>query len=692
VVCTSGTDFDGDGYGDGCPAGTDCDDYDPTVNTNCPDANCASGIFQGCPCNPNTDVPVSCFDGPGEAANNPPCRKGMRSCDSTTNTWGACGGQVLPEAEICDTEDNDCDGTADEGVQSACGNCVPGCMGQGISTDPFPMPTDDPNVTADGVGLDPNGDLVLDTSTIENHFLWIANNPEGTVSKLDTRTGCEVARYATVSHDPGVLIDHTGNNGATLRAWNAGNNPSRTAIDFKFDMWVANRAFDGQGSATKIINAEQECIDRNMNMVIDTSRDMNGDCRIDINDPNEFFGEQDECIKFTVVMGDPGSSGSAAARAIAIDRGIDPGDPGNAWVGMFTEQAFYQIDGRTGALLQRVPPTGRLGTADCGAVGAHCPYGAAIDSQGRLWSPNSCCGAAQLGMINTVLNPAPVGTPVSIPNISAGGSYGIAVDQMDRVWLGGWPNGGLKRFDPATGMTVEVQIPGSWGADWGVRGVGIDTHGNVWAAIHKVSTFDQARVARVTADTATPNGVWTLGGSTPVGVGVDFDGHVWTVNQSTSNASKLYIDPNPPHDPIPDPADNMMVKEYPTGPNPYTYSDFTGLGLRTITRPTGDYTTILQGCGDGSQAIWTGIELDTTTPPNTSVELYVRVGDDIATIDQQMLYGPWTTFPADLTMAPGPVPDAKYLQLIIRLISDDGESSPIVHGYLVQAGCQNIPG
>jgi hypothetical protein len=263
---------------------------------------------------------------------------------------------------------------------------------------------------------------------------------------------------------------------------------------------------------------------------------------------------------------------------------------------------------------------------------------------------------------------------------------------MDRVWLGGWPNGGLKRFDPATGMTVEVQIPGSWGADWGVRGVGIDTHGNVWAAIHKVSTFDQARVARVTADTATPNGVWTLGGSTPVGVGVDFDGHVWTVNQSTSNASKLYIDPNPPHDPIPDPADNMMVKEYPTGPNPYTYSDFTGLGLRTITRPTGDYTTILQGCGDGSQAIWTGIELDTTTPPNTSVELYVRVGDDIATIDQQMLYGPWTTFPADLTMAPGPVPDAKYLQLIIRLISDDGESSPIVHGYLVQAGCQNIPG
>ena len=38
-------------------------------------------------------------------------------------------------------------------------------------------------------------------------------------------------------------------------------------------------------------------------------------------------------------------------------------------------------------------------------------------------------------------------------------------------------------------------------------------------------------------------------------------------------------------------------------------------------------------------------------------------------------------------MAPGPVPEAQWMLLTIRLISEDGESTPIVHGYEVQWGC-----
>jgi hypothetical protein len=71
----------------------------------------------------------------------------------------------------------------------------------------------------------------------------------------------------------------------------------------------------------------------------------------------------------------------------------------------------------------------------------------------------------------------------------------------------------------------------------------------------------------------------------------------------------------------------------------------------------------------------------------TSVEIYVRAGDDLLTLDSQPLLGPWTVSPADLTMAPGPVPDAKYLLLIIRLTSEDRESTPVVHGYSVQWTC-----
>ncbi len=680
--CTTGTDFDMDGYGEGCPAGEDCDDFDPNVNTICPDANCSTGIFQGCPCDPAVDTPVSCYDGPPETAGNAPCAKGMRSCDPVSSTWSACGGQVLPDIEVCDNSDNDCDGDTDEGVQSTCGNCIPGCQDTGVDTDPFPMPTDDPNVDADGVGLDPNGDLVLDSSTFENHFVWPANNGEGTVSKIDSQTGCEIARYNSVSTQ--VIIDHTGGGGATITA--GGNyNPSRTAVDYHGNVWVANRAFGNQPSATKIMNVIDDCIDRNGNGMIDTSSDVNGDCVIDRGDPAEFKGDDDECITMTVVVG----VNNGVARAAAIDSGIEPGDPGSLWLGMNTgEQAFYHIDGRTGALKQRVPETGNLNGVS--------PYGAAIDSQGRLWAPNGCCGTARIVEINTIPFPATIDNYIDIPTLTADGSYGITVDTSDRVWIGGWPRSILKRYDPATGTTVDAVIPG-YDTTWGVRGVGIDTHGNVWAALHQNSGgFQQGRMIRINADTAMSTGDWSVDGTVgtngevPVGIGVDFDGDVWTINQSTSNASRLHIDQTT-LEPAAHPSTGNIVDVFPVGTTPYTYSDFTGLGLRTVTRPQGDYTVKMQGCSDGAAASWYAVNWEATLPPNTSVEVWVRVGDDLATLGSQPIFGPWTMSPADLTMAPGPVPDAVYLELTIRLISDDGEATPIVHSYEVEWSCPSEP-
>lgn len=675
--CTDGTDLDGDRYGEGCPAGDDCDDFDPNVNTNCPDANCEQGIFQGCPCDPATATTVSCYDGPDGTSGNPPCGKGMRSCDPNTNTWSACGGQVLPEAEVCDEADNDCDGATDEGVQSSCGNCLPSCDSSGVDTDPFPFPPADPDVTADGVGLDPNGDLVLDSSTTENHFIWVANAAEGTVSKIDTRTGREVARYATVQRSRLILgPGATGN----LLAWNAGNQPSRTAIDFKQDVWVANRAHNAgdnstdQASATKIFNSIDDCTDFDGDGTVETSADVNGDGRIDINSSVEFLAEADECIAFTVALGPPGS----IARALAVDAGIDPGDPGDAWVGLWGgnngEVAFYELNGRTGAVLQRVPSSGNL-------TGS--PYGAAIDSQGRLWAAYRCCGnQATLLRIDTRTNPATFQEGIVLSGVT--GTYGVTVDASDRVWIGPWTTPYLKRYDPATNTTVDVALtlPGG-NSGVRLRGVGIDTHGNVWGAIDQPT----AHVVRVDADNAVQTGIWALpGATTPVGVGVDFDGNVWTVNQNTSNATRLHIDQTT-LDPAPHPTTSNQFDNFPTGPNPYTYSDFTGLGLRTVTRPTGDYAVPIKGCSGTDEAIWVAVEWDATTPPNTRVEIFVQVGDDKATLSSQTIYGPWTTSPADLTMAPGPVPDAQWMLLTIRLISEDGESSPIVHGYEVQWGC-----
>jgi len=694
--CTTGTDFDMDGYGEGCPAGEDCDDFDPTVNTICPDANCSTGIFQGCPCDPAADTAVSCYDGPPETAGNAPCLKGTRSCDPLTSTWSACGGQVLPEQEVCDSSDNDCDGDTDEGVQSACGNCIPGCQDTGVGTDPFPLPTDDPNVGADGVGLDPNGDLVLDSSTFENHFIWPANNGEGTVSKIDSQTGCEIARYSSISTQ--VIIDHTGGGGATITA-GANYSPSRTAVDYHGNVWVANRAFSAQPSATKIMNVIDDCEDRDGNMMIDTSSDVNGDCVIDITDPAEFKGDADECIKMTVVVG----GNNALARAAAIDSGIEPGDPGSLWLGMFNEGAFYHIDGRTGALKQRVPTTGSLSYTHptAGLINIR-PYGAAIDSQGRLSAAHRGNNESIIGRINTVPFPSTVEPSVDIGDHNL---YGVTVDTNDRVWTATWLTPSVKRYDPATGMTVDVVIPG-YDTTWGVRGVGIDTHGNVWASLHQGSPFANGRMIRIDADTAMVTGDYTTDSATqnpeiPVGIGVDFDGDVWTINQSGAfggSASRLHIDQTS-LEPANHATTGNMIDVFQTGGNPagtgsgapYTYSDFTGLGLRTVTRPQGDYTVKIQGCADGAAAVWHAVTWDATLPANTSVEIWVRVGDDLATVGSAPIYGPWLVSPADLSMAPGPVPDGVYLELTIRLISEDQETTPIVHAYEVQHSCPNDP-
>jgi hypothetical protein len=88
---------------------------------------------------PCYSFPVGCALATGVCAG--PCRLGIRTClavqtgGAWVGQWGACVGDKGPDKEICDGQDNDCDGTADEdaecpaGMSCVNGECVSPCSG-----------------------------------------------------------------------------------------------------------------------------------------------------------------------------------------------------------------------------------------------------------------------------------------------------------------------------------------------------------------------------------------------------------------------------------------------------------------------------------------------------------------------------------------------------------------------------------
>ncbi|MFH2005322.1 MAG: MopE-related protein [bacterium] len=72
----------------------------------------------------------SCYSGPGGTMGVGLCVGGTQTC--TGGAWGACAGEVVPQADVCDGADNDCDGAADEDYNTQldvlnCGSCGYSC-------------------------------------------------------------------------------------------------------------------------------------------------------------------------------------------------------------------------------------------------------------------------------------------------------------------------------------------------------------------------------------------------------------------------------------------------------------------------------------------------------------------------------------------------------------------------------------
>lgn len=572
-------------------------------------------------------------------------------CDDTVRT-------TFPgAAEVCDMVDQDCDGDVDEGALSECGDCRPGCNVVVLPEEGGWMPD---SGESSGVTIAPDGSLVLNETRSESSFAWIANTVFGTLTKLDTTNGAQVAEYDSVLTGPGNGARPAGEECLTELA--GGNCPSRTAIDLRGAVYVANRAFLSQGTVTKIAGEEEDCVDRNGNGRIDTSRDLDGDAIIERDVPGEFLGQADECILWTVDVG--ADNGVPRAVAVAAD--------GTIWVGLNIEQRVLQLSPDDGEVLRNV---------NLGFTTRFGPYGAAIDSVGRLWVTEA--GTGRIMSIDTETG-ARGRIQTAMSRDGCRGSYGIAIDSEDRVWLAGFQCPSAYRYDPDTNRWLEVRLPDSGGT----RGIAADDRGFIYVgASHEFISFgvggvtvgpEIARVTRFRADDGSDIRIFgteadPLPGLGTVGVGLDSRRRVWLINQVSGSATMLDTDTG-------------ETREYPVGDAPYTYSDFTGFALRTFTAPNGFIRTVVEGCASGLSE-WEQIRWDAEFPRNTHLEVRVRSANSRDALGDAPWFGPYRDAPVDLSLPPGPVPPGRFLEIEALLVSEDESNSPALRSLTLRYNC-----
>ena len=410
-----------------------------------------------------------------------------------------------------------------------------------------------------------NGQLRLGLAAQTLPYLWVPNSNEGTVSKVDARTGQELGRYRT---------------GPT-----ATGDPSRTTVDLQGNCWVANRV---SGTILKIGLLESgQYLDRNGDGLVQTSRDLDGDGNI-TGDELLPWG-QDECVLYEVSV-IPGREGTyrpgtfpgpyatnywnPGPRGLAVDAA------GNVWVGTHDTMKFYYLDGATARLLR---------TNDVSAVG-HTSYGAVLDANGILWS--SGYPASHVLRFDPTLNTF---SKVEVGHIV----YGLGLDRHQHLFVSGWTDQKLSRLNVLTS-----QKEWTTNAPTGTRGVVVTDEGDVWTADSTPGT-----VTRYSNDGSLKAAV--LVGSEPTGVSVDSAGKVWVVNNGDEYIKRI--------DPVTDAVD---LSKRLVGGRHYGYSDMTGLLARQVTSRVGTWTVTHDS--QFTNTVWDSVCWSALDPSGSNLTVLVR--------------------------------------------------------------------
>lgn len=648
-------------------------------------AECGAIPETGCPC--SATEPVECgWTVEGDDAGTG-CMIGTRTCEG--GVWGTCVAELegslgsvsaplIVGPVRCDACDpacrsfNDEPGPADlpgrsmnveydsgeggvvlEGEFVVC--MTPDCAtttGSGVGTGSPWMPS---MGNSEGVVVDPiDNALTLGFSTSNRNGVWVASMDDGTVSRLDPVSGREVGRYPSTR----PTVANRARPAFEACNWNnRGNCPSRTSVDQNFDVYVANRAFGNQGTVSKIAGSLEGCRDRNGDGIIQTSRDVNGDGVIDRTSAVEFPGVADECLLWTVPVG----ANNAVPRALAV--GTAATGVGDVWVGLFNTRQACRLNPDTGAAI-----------GGCVSTSPVAAYGAVADPAGRIWFTSRTSSRDSLGHVN----PATGAWTMAARAPSNLVSYGMTVWSnatltQTYLYIAQSDNNRIFRYN-VNNNTWFVRDLGTLGISGTPRGVAA-SETDLWVATYTNGTGwgggCSNRFARLTIPDLNSGSSYPIPGATcHLGIGVGFDNAVWSVAAGTQNAVRL----------APDRASHIRTPALFV--SPYTYSDFIGFGLNVFANPRGNYRFTIDSECDAHR--WSQLTWTNAIPAGTSVEYYVRSSGTVAGLATLPWIGPFTgASPANLQVAPGPVPPGRYLEIDVRMATDDRTVTPRV--YDVQA-------
>jgi hypothetical protein len=287
-----------------------------------------------------------------------------------------------------------------------------------------------------GVNHDPpfNDQLQLDSPTRPFPFINVAASGRGTVVRVNTETGEVLGEYHTAPEGRGL-------------------DPSRTTVDLFGSVWTANRAeldeIDGvpHGSAVKIgllvggtrvdgagLPAPSgeyvappfdynTCADRDGDGLIRSSGGLYD--VLDWPDVTDGLGGADGVVDDALdecILVYQRLPDAEAPRHVSVDA------DNNVWVGgyPFDLRSFHLLDGTTGAILQS------FDARDIGCGG----YGGLVDGNGILWSIGGGWGEGPLLRYDPATD--------SGTCVNTSGGYGLGVDTNGYVWASLWDNGIVK--------------------------------------------------------------------------------------------------------------------------------------------------------------------------------------------------------------------------------------------------------